>query len=85
MGHNTGAFTGNKVTRKNTGCDRPSHSGLGRSRSFTMDKKNGAGKGNWGRPGDEDELVMDFADPSYDPLDMEYDIEQALREHELSS
>eukprot|EP00287_Rhodomonas_sp_CCMP768_P003456 CAMPEP_0196732090 /NCGR_PEP_ID=MMETSP1091-20130531/11586_1 /TAXON_ID=302021 /ORGANISM="Rhodomonas sp., Strain CCMP768" /LENGTH=50 /DNA_ID=CAMNT_0042075291 /DNA_START=274 /DNA_END=426 /DNA_ORIENTATION=+ len=50
-----------------------------------MDKKNGAGKGNWGRPGDEDELVMDFADPSYDPLDMEYDIEQALREHELSS
>mmetsp|Transcript_49144 Transcript_49144/g.100311 ORF Transcript_49144/g.100311 Transcript_49144/m.100311 type:complete len:87 (-) Transcript_49144:383-643(-) len=70
-------FTGNRVTRKNSACDKSSHSVLSRS----LDKKNGSGKGNWGRLDDQDSVpFLDSSDPSYDPLDQSF--EQALREHE---
>mmetsp|Transcript_44350 Transcript_44350/g.104266 ORF Transcript_44350/g.104266 Transcript_44350/m.104266 type:complete len:82 (-) Transcript_44350:218-463(-) len=76
MGRNALAYNMNRVTRKNTSCDKTAEPGLL--------KKNGSGKGNWGRPGDEigAPFVLDRADPMYDPLEMS--LEQALREHESS-
>mmetsp|Transcript_15019 Transcript_15019/g.10506 ORF Transcript_15019/g.10506 Transcript_15019/m.10506 type:complete len:83 (+) Transcript_15019:56-304(+) len=81
MGYNQAAsFKGNRITRKNSSCDKLSYSGFGRSASF--EKKNGAGKGNWGRLGDEGDDYMDAADPAYDPIEIETEL--ALFEHESS-
>lgn len=47
-------------------------------------KKNGSGKGNWGRLGDEAgaSQTLHRGDPMYDPLESEMSMEQALWEHE---
>mmetsp|Transcript_48182 Transcript_48182/g.127586 ORF Transcript_48182/g.127586 Transcript_48182/m.127586 type:complete len:146 (-) Transcript_48182:175-612(-) len=56
---------GKKATRKNTHCDRAPANGYGDD-----SKRNGAGKANWGRPGDEMvEDEMDSYDPAYDSAD----------------
>mmetsp|Transcript_21742 Transcript_21742/g.44097 ORF Transcript_21742/g.44097 Transcript_21742/m.44097 type:complete len:86 (+) Transcript_21742:114-371(+) len=71
------AYTGNRATRKNSGCDKASHSG---TVLRACDKKNGAGKGNWGRLMDDDSGPMDSHDPAYDPLERSFD--RALWEHD---
>uniref|UniRef100_A0A7S0HTW0 Hyaluronan/mRNA-binding protein domain-containing protein n=1 Tax=Hanusia phi TaxID=3032 RepID=A0A7S0HTW0_9CRYP len=56
---------GNRNTRKNMHTDRMSGAAY-----FSATKKHGAGKGNWGRPGDELSVPsIDEQDPAYDSAD----------------
>jgi len=60
---------GQRVTRKNTHTDRVSADMF-----HLKSKKAGAGKANWGRPGDEmNEVPLDEHDPAYDSADELFD------------
>mmetsp|Transcript_3353 Transcript_3353/g.5379 ORF Transcript_3353/g.5379 Transcript_3353/m.5379 type:complete len:137 (-) Transcript_3353:258-668(-) len=60
---------GTRVTRKNTHTDR-----LSAETFHLRNKKAGAGKANWGRPGDElNEVELDVHDPAYDSADELFD------------
>ena len=41
------------ATRRNTTCDRKTGAGSVASAGYAMPKKGGAGRANWGKPGDE--------------------------------